>query len=96
MQAGDRNHTYINYLHKACFQHDMAFGKYKDLERGAQSDKVLKYKSFELANNLRYDGHQRGLAYKFFDKNSKGSGIKSIPNQPLANKTHKPIIRKFF
>ena len=34
------------------------------------------------------------MAYKFFDKNLKGSGIKSMSNQQLANKLHKPIIRK--
>ena len=31
----------------------------------------------------------------FFDKKSKGSGIKSMPNEQLANELHKPIIRKF-
>ena len=35
------------------------------------------------------------MVYKFFDKKSKGSGIKSMPNQQLANELHKPIIRKF-
>ena len=35
------------------------------------------------------------MFYKFFDKKSKGSCIKSMPNQPLANELHKPIIRKF-
>ena len=37
------------------------------------SDKVLKDKAFEIANNPKYDGRQRGLAsmvYKFFDKKS--------------------------
>ena len=35
------------------------------------------------------------MVYKFFDKKSKVSGIKSMQNQKLANKLHKPIIRKF-
>ena len=35
------------------------------------------------------------MVYKFFDKKSKGSGIKSMPNQQLANGLHKPMIRKF-
>ena len=76
----------------------MAYGKYKNLERRTQSDKVLKGKAFEIANNSKYDGYQRGLAsmaYSFFDKKSKGSGIKSMSNQQLANELHKPIIRKF-
>ena len=29
----------------------MAYGKYKDLEKAIQSDKVLKDKAFEIANN---------------------------------------------
>ena len=69
MQTGDANYIYRNELDKACFQHDIAYGKYKDLERRTQSDKVLKDKAFEIANNPRYDGYQRGLAsivYKFF------------------------------
>ena len=79
MQIGDTNYIYKNELDKACFKHDMAYGKYKDLERRTQSDKVLKDKAFEITSNSKYDGYQRGLAsmlYRFFDKKSKGSGIK--------------------
>ena len=32
---------------------------------------------------------------QFFDKKSKGGGIKAMSNQQLANELHKPIIRKF-
>ena len=35
------------------------------------------------------------MIFNFFVKKSKGSGIKPMPNQQLANKLHKPIIRKF-
>ena len=37
------------------------------------------------------------MVYKFFDKKSKGTGIKNeiTENQQLANERHKPIIRKF-
>ena len=49
-----------NELSKACFQHDMAYGKYKDLERRTKSDKVLKDKAFEIVDNPKYDGYQRG------------------------------------
>ena len=37
------------------------------------------------------------MAYKIFDKKSKGAGIKNEikKNQQLANELHKPIIRKF-
>ena len=49
----------------------MAYGKFKDLARRAQSDKVLRDKAFEIASNPKYNGYQREIAsmiYKFFDK----------------------------
>ena len=58
----------------------MAYGKFKDLDQRTQSDKVLRAKTFEIANNPKFDGYQRVLAsmvYKFFDKKSTGSGIKN-------------------
>ena len=69
METGDTNDIYRNELDKACFQHDMAYGEYKNLERRTQSDKVLKNKAFAIANNPKHDGYQRGLAsmvYNFF------------------------------
>ena len=78
MKAGNTDFIYKNELDKACFQHDMAYGKSKDLVRRTQWDKVLWDKAFKIASDPIYDGYQRGLAsvvYKFFDKKSKGSGI---------------------
>ena len=98
MQTGNTEFIYRNEFDKACFQHDMTYGKTKDLVKGTQSDKVLKDKAFKIASDPKYDGYQRGLAsmvYKFFDKKSKGSGIINEPNYQLANELHKPIIRKF-
>ena len=94
MVTGDANYIYRNELGKACFQHDMVYGDFKDLKRRTQSDKVLKDKVFAIASNPKYDGYQRGLAsmvYKFFDKKSKGAGIKKEikENQKLANELHK-------
>ena len=92
MQTGDTNFIYKNELDKACFQHDMAYGKTKDLVKRTQSDKVLKGKAFKIANDPNYDGYQRGLpsmVYEFFNKKSSGSGIANEPNHQL------PIIRKF-
>ena len=48
MQTVDTNYIYKNELDKACFQHDMVYGKYKDLERRTQSDSL---KSLAIANN---------------------------------------------
>ena len=100
MQTGNTNYIYKNDLNKACFQHNMAYGKYEDLTKRTQSDNVLRNKAFKIASDPEYDGYQRGLApmvFKFFDKKSvSGRGFKSIPNQlQLADELHKPIIRKF-
>ena len=99
-ETRDTSYIYKNELDKACFQHDMAYGDFKDLKRRTVSDKVLRDKAFNIAKNPKYDGYQRGLAsmvYKFFDKKSKGSGV-NIPlefNEQLAEELHKPIIRNF-
>ena len=48
MKGGNTDFIYRIELDKACFQHDMAYGKAKDLVRRTQSDKVLRYKAFRL------------------------------------------------
>ena len=84
-ETGDTSYIYKNELDKACFQHDMAYGDFKDLKRRTFS---------------KYDGYQRGRAfmvYKFFDKKS-ACGSVNIPlefNEQLAKELHNPIIRKF-
>ena len=98
MQTGNADYIYKNDLDKACFQHDMAYGKYKDLTKRTQSNKDLRDKAFEIASNPKYDGYQRDLAsmvFKMFDKKSTGSGMNSISNQQLADELHKPIYWKF-
>ena len=97
MKTGNTDFIYKNELDKACFQHDMAHGKSKNLLKRTQSDKLLRDKAFKIASDPKYDGYQRGLAsmvYKFFDKKSSGSGMTN-ENYQLANELHKPIIRKF-
>ena len=72
------NYIYKNKLDKACFQHDMAYGDFKDLASRTASDKVLRGKALNIVKNPKYDGYQRGLTsmvHKFFDKKSKGSGV---------------------
>ena len=100
----DTSYIYKIELDKACFQHDMAYGDFKDIKKRTASDKILRDKAFNIAKNPKYDGYQRGLAsmvYKFFDKKSAGSGIvdnnnnNNKQNLQLAEELHKPIIRKF-
>ena len=38
MQTGNTDFIYKNELDKACFQHDMTYGKSKDLVKRTQSD----------------------------------------------------------
>ena len=105
-ETGD--YIYKNELDKACFQHDMAYGDFKDLPKRTASDKVLRDKTFKIAKNPRHNGYKRGLAstgYKFFDKKSallpdksiSGSGV-NMPlesNEHLGKELRKPIITKF-
>ena len=96
-ERGDTSYIYKNELDKACFQHDMAYGDFKDLRKRTFADKVLRDKVFKIASDQKYDGYQRGLAsmvYKFFDKKSRGGGLANKENIQLANELHKSIIRK--
>ena len=98
-KPGDANYIYKNELDKACFQHDMAYGDFKDLKRRTFTDKVWRDKAFNIAKNPVYDGYQRELTsmvYKFFDKKSSGCGIvNNKQNVQLAKELHKPITRNF-
>ena len=107
-QTGDSRYIYRNELDKACFQHDMAYGHFKDLTKRTAADKFLKNKAFNIAKDLKYDRYQRGLASmvcNFLIKRLQAvvslllgnkSAIKSIPqNEQFADELHKPIIRKF-
>ena len=55
-EAGDLRYIYRNELDKACFQHDMAHGNFKDSAGRTTSDKVLRDRAFSVAENPKYDG----------------------------------------
>ena len=81
LNTGKLSYIYKNDLDKACFQHDMAYNKFKDLEKRTQSDIVLKNKALKIASNPKYNGYERGLAsmvYKFLTKNQKNLVLKKI------------------
>ena len=40
----------------------MAFGNYKDLSRGTESDKILRNKVSNIAKNPKHDGYQCRIA----------------------------------
>ena len=61
-ETEDSRYIYQNELDKACFQHDMTYGDFKELTRRTASDKILRDKTFNIAKNPKYDGYQGGLA----------------------------------
>ena len=96
-----RDTSYIskNELSKATFQHDMAYGDFKNLAKRTASDKVLRDKALNIAKYPKYDGFQRGLAsivYKFFNKKSaslpdksvSGSGVNTYANDKIKQNQH--------
>ena len=98
IQAGDTGYIYENDIDTACFQHDMPYGKYKDLTKRTESDKMLK--GFKIAGNPNYDGYQRGLVsivYKFLNTKSEVSGVAILVNKSMSNQLQldKPNIRQF-
>ena len=98
MQTENTDFIYGNELDKGCFQHVMVYGKWKDLAKRIESDKVLRDKAFKIASDPKYDGYQRGLpslVYKFFDKKPSGSGASPEPNYQLANELHGQIFITF-
>ena len=50
IQTENTDYIYKNDLDKACFQHDMAYGKYKDLTKRTKSDNFLSVKVFKIPN----------------------------------------------
>ena len=69
--TADSRYIFQDELAKACFQHDMAYGDFKDSTRKTAPDKILRNQEFNIAKNPKYDRYQCGLAsvvYKYFDK----------------------------
>ena len=60
-KTGDTKYIYKIELDKACFQHDMAYGDFKDLARRATFDKVLRDKALNFGKDPKYYGYQRGV-----------------------------------
>ena len=83
-RTGDTRLLYRNELDKACFKHDAAYTKYKDVENRLISDQKLKNSAYDIASNPKYNGYQRGLAsmvYYFF-----GSKVAPIDKKTMSGK----------
>ena len=61
-ETRETSYIYKNELDKACFQHNMAYGDFKDLTKRTFADKVLRDKAFKIPSGQKYDGYQRELA----------------------------------
>ena len=92
-RTGDTRLLYRNELDKACFKHDAAYAKYKDVENRLISDQKLKNSAYNIASNPKYDGYQRGLpskVYKFFDSKVAPLDKKTMSGKGNAKHTAKP------
>ena len=68
-KTGDSRQIYQNELDKTFFQHDMAYGDFKDLTRRTASDNRLHNKTFNIVKNPKYERCQKSVAsmvYYFF------------------------------
>ena len=50
-ESEDSRNIYQNELDKARFQHDVAYGDFKDLASRTASDKILRDEAFNIAKN---------------------------------------------
>lgn len=95
IETGDTTNIFKNELDKACFYHDSAYSKFKDVSNRQVADKKLMDQAIGVANNESIDGYQRALAamvYKFFEKKIQmGQGW----NETLAEELHKPVRHTF-
>ena len=75
----EERNTNLKKLNKARFQHHMAYGSFKVLNRRTAGDKVLRDKAFNIAKYPKYDGYQPRLASMvynfFFDEKSSGGTV---------------------
>ena len=56
-ETRDSRYIYQNELDKACFQHDMVYDGFKDLNRRTAANKLLRDKAFNISKNPKYDGY---------------------------------------
>ena len=95
-ETSDARYIYKNQLDKACFEHVMVYGDFKDLARRTVSNRVLRDKSFNIGKNPNYDEYQRGLASLVvvlkMNLNKMNNWLKNYSNQLLKNLTKEKYI----
>ena len=79
-ETGDSKYIYQNELDKACFEHNMAYGHFKDLLIRTAADKLLRVKHLILLKIQNMMGINIELLWwfiSFFDKKDSGCTVKS-------------------
>ena len=77
-RTGDSHCTDQNELGKACFQHDMTYGDFKNLTRRTASHEIPHDKASNSAKNLTHDERCPALMVcNFFDNTKSGGVIKN-------------------
>ena len=72
----------------------MTFGDFKDFAKRTASDKILRYKVFNIAKIPKYNEYQRGLAsivYDFFDKKTSGGAATLARSETLATRNKSAV-----
>ena len=62
-ETGETSYIYQNELNKACFQHDMPYGDFKDLAKRTVSDKVLRDKAFKIAKKSKIQWLSKRISF---------------------------------
>ena len=99
-ETEDPRYIYQNKLDKACFQHDLANGDFKNLTRRTAADKILRGKAFKLLkirNIMDINVNSLQWSINFLIKKNLGGRVKNgnISNKKLSQELYKPVIRKF-
>ena len=69
-ETSDLNYVSKAVLDKACSDYDATYAYDKNLAKKTISEKVLRNRTYDVAQNPKYDGCQRGLSsigYGIFD-----------------------------
>ena len=97
-ETGDSQYIYQNELDKACFQHDMTYGDFKDLTRRTASDEILRILRiwYNIVINLKSDEYQRGLASKVYRSFNKKPLVESLKMKICQSKGKLKIIQSSY
>ena len=84
-EAGNTKYIYKNKLDKACFEHGITHGDFKDLPKRTASDKILRDNSFNIAKNPKYQRVLTSMVYSFFNKKNASFADKPVSGSGIKN-----------